>query len=166
MKNKVIFIIIVIVLILVIGFFIFKTKPNEENNTLNTSNVQNIENTAANENIDDSNTAENVQNTSATVNNTERQEGEENNNLTIKQEVSPNGFMGSSLYKVVLYSNNEAYLLTYDGNGYDNQNMVSRTLIAKNVNSISVSNDETHLGEVIVKGGIPVNQDMGWIVFE
>ena len=55
---------------------------------------------------------------------------------------------------------------TYDGNGYEEQNMVSKTLIAKDVDSISVSQDEMHLGEVIIKGGTPVNQDMGWIVFE
>lgn len=159
MSKKIILIFIIVVIILIAGFFIFKTTKDKEE--LNISNEQNIQNE---ENIQNNET---VQNTSTYVENIENQETDENNNnVTINQEVSPSGFMGSSLYKVVLYSNKEVYVQTYDGNGYDEQNMVSKTLIAKDVDSISVSQDEMHLGEVIIKGGTPVNQDMGWIVFE
>lgn len=160
MLKKIVFV-IVILLILIVGIFTFKTVQNKkESNTSNTQSEQNMQNEQAIQNN------ETTQNTNTEVNEQENNISTENENVTIKQEVSPKGFMGSSLYKVVLYSNKEVYIQTYDGNGYEEKNMASKMLIAKDVDSISVSQDETNFGEVIIKGGTPVNQDMGWIIFE
>ena len=74
--------------------------------------------------------------------------------------------MGSSLYRVVLYSNGEVYVVTFDGNGYEDKNITSQELIAKNVTAIKESENEENYGEVIVEGGEKVNTDFGWINFK
>ena len=89
----------------------------------------------------------------------------EEKNKIITQ-ISPSGFMGSSMYKVILYSNKEVYLVVYNGNGYEEKNKVSEELIAKNVNSIKIAEDDENYGEIIVTGGTVINSNIGWIKFE
>lgn len=55
----------------------------------------------------------------------------------IIDKLSPDGFAGSSLNEVILYSNKEAYLVTYDGNN----NINSERLIAKNIDSLEKKSD-------------------------
>lgn len=95
----------------------------------------------------------------------EKTELEENTKGIITQ-ISPSGFMGSSMYRVVLYSNEEVYLIIYDGNGYEEENKVSEELIAKNVISIKRAENEENYGEIIITGGTALNKKIGWIKFE
>ena len=141
-------------------------KKEETTTNINTqNNLENEQQTAENnleekteniENTENSNTNENVANT--------------NQNSNAEKKVvtyaSPSGFMGSSQYRVVLYSNKEVYVETFDGNGYEEQNRISQDLIAKNVTSIKQADDEIHYGEVIIEGGEPLNKNFGWITFE
>lgn len=96
----------------------------------------------------------------------EAEEDIEENKKKIITQISPSGFMGSSMYKVILYSNKEVYLAVYNGNGYEEKNKVSEELIAKNVNSIKMAEDEENYGEIIVTGGTVINSNIGWIKFE
>ena len=80
----------------------------------------------------------------------------------IVTQLTPSGFAGSSLNRIDLYSNKEVYLITFDGNGFENNNIKSNELIAKNVDSIYKAED----GDIYIKGGIQVKDDLGWIHFE
>ncbi len=80
----------------------------------------------------------------------------------IVTQLTPSGFAGSSLNRVELYSNKEVYLITFDGNGFENNNIKSNVLIAKNVDSIYKAED----GDIYIKSGIQIKDDIGWIHFE
>ena len=77
-------------------------------------------------------------------------------------QLTPSGFAGSSLHRVDLYSNKEVYLITFDGNGYEKNNIITKELIAKNVDSISKSEN----GDIYIKGGTQVKDTFNWIHFE
>ena len=64
-----------------------------------------------------------------------------------------------------LYDNGNTYVVTFDGEGYEEKNIVTKKLIAKNVKSIEMSDSDEDQGMVIVKGGEAVNNDFGWISF-
>lgn len=174
MKKKVVFVIILVILFLIlIGIYNISNHQESENmNQVGQENVsqnelgnrvgENTENvTNLNESIN-STTTETEANTNTTTNIDTNQDTEK----TIVNQVSPSGFMGSSLYRVILYSNGEVYLQTFDGNGYEQGNIISQELIAQNANSIKAAEDEEHYGEVIIQGGEAVNREMGWISFE
>ena len=147
MKKKIIFIIaIIIVFIIVLEIGISK---NNNNQTIANNTQEEIQNATPN------NEAQNE--TEADLNKNEIQEN-------IK-EVAPSGFMGASLYKVYLYANGNTYVVTFDGDGYEEKNIVTKKLIAKNVKSIETSDSDEDQGMVIVKGGEAVNEDFGWISF-
>ena len=170
MKKKIIFIIaIIIVFIILLEIGISK---NNNNQTIANNTQEEIQNATPN------NEAQNE--TEADLNKNEIQENiTENNNNTveettaevnkdegkIKKEVAPSGFMGASLYKVYLYANGNTYVVTFDGDGYEEKNIVTKKLIAKNVKSIEMSDSDEDQGMVIVKGGEAVNNDFGWISF-
>ena len=170
MKKKIIFIIaIIIVFIILLEIGISK---NNNNQTIANNTQEEIQNATPN------NEAQNE--TEADLNKNEIQENiTENNNNTveettaevnkdegkIKKEVAPSGFMGASLYKVYLYANGNTYVVTFDGDGYEEKNIVTKKLIAKNVKSIDTSDSDEDQGMVIVKGGEAVNEDFGWISF-
>ena len=170
MKKKAIFIIVFIVIILIIiSCIAMKTQDKEEidNNNIDTQNseVNNIDtqdNEETNNNITNASSSTTSSNT--TISNNENQ----NNNTpkTIVKQLSPSGFMGSSLYKVVLYSNKEVYIQTFDGNGYEKENIISEELVAKGVSEITLSDEDEKYGEVIIKGGEAINTNTGWIEFE
>lgn len=188
MNKKIVIIILFVILIFLIGgIYIFSNRSNEEINDINSkNNIENEESNDINSKSDIENKeqdikgSENVseqrsdlnQNTEVTSSNPN--EGETTNthiddNTTkssVVKEVSPGGFMGSSLYRVVLYSNNEVYVEKFDGSGYEDKNIISKELIAKNVNMIETAKDEEHYGEVFVKGGEAISTDFGWINFE
>ena len=115
---------------------------------------------------------ENIENTNYIENKVENEVQKEEAKVDIEEknkiitQISPSGFMGSSMYKVILYSNKEVYLVVYNGNGYEEKNKVSEELIAKNVNSIKIAEDDENYGEIIVTGGTVINSNIGWIKFE
>lgn len=166
--NKKIMICIILFLIFIFTIAcIYKFSNNEyENNTENNINNENI---LENEQENINNSVEpNIQNTMPTNENVDQMSQNTGNNIekTIVNQVSPSGFMGSSLYRVALYSNGEVYLQIYDGNGYEEKNIVSNDLIAKNVVEIKEAKDDEHLGEISIKGGEAIKKDIGWIYFE
>ena len=81
---------------------------------------------------------------------------------SIISQLAPSGFSGSSLHMVELHSNKEVYLIVFDGNGYNEKNIVSKELIAKNVDSISKNAE----GDIIIKGGEKIEASHNWIIFE
>lgn len=80
----------------------------------------------------------------------------------IVTKLTPSGFAGSSLHRVDLYSNKELYLIEFDGNGYEENNIITKELIARNVDSISKSEN----GDIYIKGGTQVKDTFNWIHFE
>ena len=170
MKKKIIFIIaIIIVFIIVLEIGISKNNNNQTiaNNTQEEIQNATHNNEAQNETEADLNKNEIQENITENNNNTVEETTEEVNKDEgkIKKEVAPSGFMGASLYKVYLYANGNTYVVTFDGDGYEEKNIVTKKLIAKNVKSIEMSDSDEDQGMVIVKGGEAVNEDFGWISF-
>ena len=170
MKKKIIFIIaIIIVFIIVLEIGISKNNNNQTiaNNTQEEIQNATPNNEAQNETEADLNKNEIQENIKENNNNTVEETTEEVNKDEgkIKKEVAPSGFMGASLYKVYLYANGNTYVVTFDGDGYEEKNIVTKKLIAKNVKSIETSDSDEDQGMVIVKGGEAVNEDFGWISF-
>ena len=87
-------------------------------------------------------------------------------NVTIVKEAKPTGFMGSSFYKVVLYSDKNVYLEVYNGDRNEKSNLVERSLLATDVETIEEGDGEEDYGQVIIKGGTVKDDTIGWIVFE
>ena len=93
----------------------------------------------------------------------------ENPQNTIKEILSPNGFMGSSLLKVALYSNGEVYLINYDGEGYEENNISGKELLATNVSSIYSKGKGEEFEAIVIKGSANLeikNKNYSWIEFE
>lgn len=63
-------------------------------------------------------------------------------NADIVNTLSASGWAGSSMNKIRLYSNGDAYLLVYNGNGETEDCVVSRELLAKKVESIENKSNE------------------------
>ena len=139
--------------------------------TINSSNS--IENKSKTESLKNSNEtkqntvkqnadATNVSNNTTTQNKSE--ETIKDTNKIVKT-AKPWGFAGSSLQEVRLYENGDAYNITYNGEGFEEKNIIHKDLIAKNVDDIE-SNEETD-GNVILKGkNIEEINSYGWIVFK
>ena len=164
--KKIIFIIaIIIVFIILLKIGISKDDNNQaiENNTQEETQNATFNNEAQTETEDDLNKNEIQENITENNNNAVEETTEDDGE--IKKEVSPSGFMGASLYKVYLYANGNTYVVTFDGDGYEEKNIVTKKLIAKNVKSIETSDSDEDQGMVIVKGGEAVNEDFGWISF-
>jgi len=88
---------------------------------------------------------------------------------TIKETLSPNGFMGSSLLKVALYSNGEVYLLNYDGEGYEEKNILGKVLLATDASSIYSKGKGEEFEAIVIKGSTNFkvkNRNYSWIEFE
>mgnify|MGYP004574561387 CR=1 FL=1 len=179
MKKKIVLVLIIIIALIFIGdIYISKNKQENDQETETTNNVE--ENTS----LEDANQVE-LENTTNTTNQEEQNKTSNNNqnnqnkqseqvvtekkveneDLKIEKQVAPRGFMGSSAYKVNLYSNGDVYIITYDGNGYEDNNIISKDIIAKKAQDIEVAEDEEQEGAVIVKGGEVINNKFGWISF-
>lgn len=170
MKKKIILVMIVIISVILMGRIYISRNNETLNNELQNNNSQNnIKDNINLENEINTNT-ENLTSDLEKVNNTTNNSSNENNSVsnqkdaTIIKQLSPSGFMGSSLYKVNLYSNGEVYVITYDGNGYEDTNIVSKDMIAKNANSIEKA-DEENEGGITVNGGEKINENFIWIFF-
>lgn len=99
----------------------------------------------------------------------EKKSEKETNNTTLKEKLAPTGFMGSSLLKVAIYSNGEVYLLKYDGEGYEDSNVIQKELIATNASSIYSKGAGEDFEAIVVKGISSMqvkNSNYSWIEFE
>lgn len=137
---KKIIILILLLFIIITGIYIYR-----QNNTKNSENSE-VLNTLSNE------VQNEIQNTDSTA--------------VIINKLSPSGFMGSSLYRVDLYSNGDVYAITFDGNGYQDSNIISKNLVAKNASSIEMDESDEGQGGIIVMGGDKINENFGWISFQ
>jgi hypothetical protein len=83
---------------------------------------------------------------------------------------SPLGFSGASMNKLELYSNGDAYLIKYDGNGYESDNIIEKNIVARNVSSIDVNIDENseNFGAIILYGDKleVIESKYSWIIFK
>lgn len=171
MKKKIFIIISIILILAIIIFFVYNNKQKEnQNDTTNENTIQNNQQENINKNETNvqtttSNSTENINNNTINI----TTQNTDSNEKSLVEQVSPIGFMGSSTYKVSLYSNGEVYVEKYDGNGYNQINIISKDLVAKNIDSIEVITDEEQetYGEVIIKSttnkGELLNNDFGWI---
>lgn len=194
--KKFIKIVIIILIIIGCGLFIetrFTTKNNNQNEKIDSSDNQteseniletaiisnDVSKTKQEENIivdENSNSQNNVDSEIATQNNTintEKEKGMETDkndkNRAIKEKLSPSGFMGSSLIKVAIYSNGEVYLLKYDGEGYEDSNIIAKELIATNASSIYSKGSGEDFEAIVVKGSASMqvkSNNYPWIEFE
>ena len=185
MKKKVIFIITVVAIALIaIEVYISKNNTQNENQLENISATNSTNNDDTNsEEVNDNvtistdETIKNGANKNESTSKTESEDKGKNNTVggsstkndvassKVSKQLSPSGFMGSSLYKVNLYSNGDVYVITYDGEGYEDKNIIDKKLIAKNVKSIEQDESEENYGGIIVKGGEAINENLGWISF-
>ena len=81
-------------------------------------------------------------------------------NIKLVESLSPQGFTGSSLNKIELYSNGEVYWIQHDGVGFEKENIIKKELIAKNCTEIK-EDDE---GGIIITGD-GISNEVGWIKF-
>ncbi len=179
MSKKIKFtIILAIIFILFLAIYQFINKEEKVDNE-NTENINPIEENVyqeSNNNIIEENTNTEEENINKVEENEVgnatseadeiKKEKVEEDKKEIVSEISPSGFMGSSMYKVILYSNKEVYLVVYNGNGYEEKNKISEELIATNVSSIKKAENEENYGEIIITGGTVVKNNIGWLKFE
>ena len=179
MKKKIVLVLIIIIALIFIGdIYISKNKQETDQKTETTNNVEeniSLEDTNQVEPENTTNTTNQEEQNKISNNNQNNQNKQseqvvtekkvENEDLKIEKQVAPRGFMGSSAYKVNLYSNGDVYIITYDGNGYEDNNIISKDIIAKKAQDIEVAEDEEQEGAVIVKGGEVINNKFGWISF-
>ena len=172
MKKKIILIIAIIIIAIIVGE-VYVSKNNEKaNNEIkrNETEIVYVENEVSKSDADENNSNEadtSLNKTNETKNNTSNSSNSENQESAtkVKKQVSPSGFMGSSMYRVNLYENGDVYVVTYDGTGYEEGNITSKDLIAKNATSIEKIEDGDFEGGVRVKSNNPVNENFGWIEF-
>jgi len=90
-----------------------------------------------------------------------------NNDKKVKDSLMPSGFSGSSLIKVVLYSDKTVYVVNYDGAGYEENNIASKTLIAKNAEKIEYNGQGENFKSIIIQGDNVeiINKSYNWIEF-
>ena len=190
MKDRVKFLIcILIVIILGAAIYFYKLEfiKNEEKNIANNNQIIEENNEkVANEDVYEENDLNT--NNEELINNTIIQNDDNQKNSSIRNDstsddsnihlvksASPSGFAGSSLQAIKLYSDGSVYLVTYDGEGFDESNIGSKELIATNADDIyEITYDENNkdnsddVGSVVVKGSNlnVIDNGYGWIIFE
>ena len=163
MKKKIVIAMVSMVLIWSVIILVYGHYHKDKNETTtNTIEERMLDNNKESKDETTVNTKKNIE----AENNVGQANKENTQKETIVSEVSPSGFMGSSLYKVILYSNGEVYVEIFDGNGYEVQNIVSKELIAKNAASVKVAEDEENYGMVFIKAEEIIKDNIGWIEFE
>lgn len=173
MNKKILLLLVSIFIILSIVFIILNNKKKSEsgnsiieglkdkNSSVDTGirekEDSKIDNTDLNEIVEEEH------NTNFDVENNKKQQEKK---LEILNELMPSGFMGSSFYKVILYSNGDVHVITYDGNGYEKNNITSETLVAKNTTKIEKAVNEENYGMIIVYSKNIIDNSIGWILFK
>ena len=155
-------IIIVLFIIVAFGYYYIRKKQNQNTN-INDTNLNDI-----NENIVVEDEEETLQNINAsTVEKVKENEEDENEvvqELIITKTISPRGFSGASNYNLCLYSDKTVYLIIYNGEGYTDKDIISKQLLAENVDDIYY--DDT-AGTMYVVGGNKLSDGgVTWIEFK
>lgn len=161
-KNKsillTVFLVIAIILIIVMGALLYMQKTEADRQSVE------IKDTASElqENEDSLISKVNDDNIISNVNDNKLKKN------TIKEVLEPRGFSGSSSKRVILYSDNTVYVVNYDGAGYEETNIVDKTLIAKNVEIIEYNGQGKDFKSIIVKGKEIeiIETSYNWIKFE
>ena len=88
--------------------------------------------------------------------------------LQVEKTLSPFGFAGSSMHKVELWTNGNVYVVNYDGNGFEENNVISKSLIRMYATDIEEDRSKESFGSIIVKGGQEVQnvEQYDWIEFK
>ena len=84
---------------------------------------------------------------------------------SIKKTVSPSGFAGASMHKLNLYTNGDVHLVIYNGEGYDEENIISDEIIAKNATDV-IQDEESEAIAVTGNNIDIVNSKYMWITFK
>ena len=161
-KNKsillTVFLVIAIIVIIVMGALLYMQKTEADRQSVE------IKNTASELQENEDSLISNV-NDDNIISNVDDNKLKEN---TIKEVLEPSGFSGSSLKRVILYSDNTVYVANYDGAGYEETNIVDKTLIAKNVDTIEYNAQGKDFKSIIVKGKEIeiIETSYNWIEFE
>lgn len=161
-KNKsillTVFLVIAIIVIIVMGALLYMQKTESDRQSVEINNT-------ASEFQENDNSLISKENDDNVISNLDDDKLKEN---TIKEVLKPSGFSGSSLKRVILYSDNTVYVVNYDGAGYEDTNIVDRTLIAKNVDEIEYNGQGEDFKSIIVKGKEIeiIETSYNWIEFE
>lgn len=142
---------------------------NNINNTNSSNNETNTSNNETNEEVKTEQTNSIKEENTAPNNVPEKNASKDASSPEIKEKLAPSGFMGSSLLRVAIYSNNEVYLLKYDGEGYEDKNIVDKELIATNASSIYSKGKGEDFEAIVVKGKSNMqikSKNYAWIEFE
>ena len=90
-------------------------------------------------------------------------------NAEIVNTLVARGWAGSSMHRVRLYSNGDAYFLIYNGEGETEDCIISRELLAKNVENIEEKSKGQEFEGIVLKGKDIkiIKEDVdSWIIYE
>lgn len=154
---KVLFVILLIVIAVVVTMIVMDNRGEkvDEQNQLNnvTNNIENVTNNTVN--IVNNEVTNEVTNTTV--------EDTQNNSSTgtVIKKAYPGGFAGAGMHEVQLNSNGEVYLVVYDGTGREQDNIISKSLVASDADDIS----ENEQGGVNISGekAKMLTDDYTWI---
>lgn len=160
-QNVFLIFMIIIVLFIIVAFGYYYIRKKQNQNT-------NINDTTLNENTVVEDEEEILQNTSDSTDEKIKENQEDGNEvvqeLIVIKTISPKGFAGASNYNLRLYSDKTVYLIIYSGEGYTDKDIISKQLLAENVDDIYY--DDT-AGTMYVVGGNKVSDGgVNWIEFK
>ena len=163
-QNLVLILMIIIVLFIIISFGYYYIREKQKQNINNT----NVNDAILNENTVIEDEEETLQNTSDSTDEKTKENQEDGNEvvqeLIVIKTISPKGFAGASNYNLRLYSDKTVYLIIYSGEGYTDKDIISKQLLAENVDDIYY--DDT-AGTMYVVGGNKVSDGgVNWIEFK
>ena len=160
-QNVFLIFMIIIVLFIIVAFGYYYIRKKQNQNT-------NINDTILNENTVVEDEEEILQNTSDSTDEKIKENQEDGNEvvqeLIVIKTISPKGFAGASNYNLRLYSDKTVYLIIYSGEGYTDKDIISKQLLAENVDDIYY--DDT-AGTMYVVGGNKLSDGgVTWIEFK
>ena len=160
-QNVFLIFMIIIVLFIIVAFGYYYIRKKQKQNT-------NINDTILNENTVVEDEEEILQNTSDSTDEKTKENQEDGNEVVqeiiVIKTISPKGFAGASNYNLRLYSDKTVYLIIYSGEGYTDKDIISKQLLAENVDDIYY--DDT-AGTMYVVGGNKVSDGgVTWIEFK
>lgn len=160
-QNVFLIFMIIIVLFIIVAFGYYYIRKKQNQNT-------NINDTILNENTVVEDEEEILQNTSDSTDEKIKENQEDGNEVVqeiiVIKTISPKGFAGASNYNLRLYSDKTVYLIIYSGEGYTDKDIISKQLLAENVDDIYY--DDT-AGTMYVVGGNKVSDGgVNWIEFK
>ena len=160
-QNVFLIFMIIIVLFIIVAFGYYYIRKKQKQNT-------NINDTILNENTVVEDEEEILQNTSDSTDEKIKENQEDGNEVVqeiiVIKTISPKGFAGASNYNLRLYSDKTVYLIIYSGEGYTDKDIISKQLLAENVDDIYY--DDT-AGTMYVVGGNKLSDGgVNWIEFK